>query len=301
MRNLYNLIDKQFAYNKLKNIFYKQYPTTSWFAPATSDFLAKNLLLLKQIKATGDDKIIDLLLTKALNTFYSINQYYYFGRTHQVMLEKIYQKLLNQVRAASSKEALNTIALTHQRNLQNWLKASNPFAENIYGNTAEFINQPVTCAEYSAAHQIRLLNINVQALREPVLDVGCGQAAYLVEYLRSLGLEARGLDRCATENNYLNKTDWFDYRFKEKYWGTIISNVGFSNQFVHHHLRTDGDFVAYAKKYMEILNALQVKGTFYYAPHLPFIEQYLESTHFKILNKSIFGTDFALTKITRLR
>jgi hypothetical protein len=54
--------------------------------------------------------------------------------------------------------------------------------------------------------------------------------------------------------------------------------MAFSNHFIHHNLRADGDFEIYAKKYMEILKSLKLGGRFIYAPSLSFMEEILISS-----------------------
>ena len=88
-----------------------------------------------------------------------------------------------------------------------------------------------------------------------------------------------------------------DFSFVPGHWGTIISNLGFSNHFRHHHLRNDGDYLDYARKYMEILQSLKPGGAFYYAPDLPFIESYLDPQKYRITKREIPRTGFFSVKI----
>jgi len=134
------------------------------------------------------------------------------------------------------------------------------------------------CEEYTAEFQLALLGLDFSDLKEPVLDVGCGPNACLVEALRDHGVEAYGLDRLMSESSYIYASDWLDFQFAPAAWGTIISNMAFSNHFWHHHLRMDGQHVAYARKYMEMLQSLKQGGKFVYAPGLPFIERFLKET-----------------------
>jgi hypothetical protein len=66
-----------------------------------------------------------------------------------------------------------------------------------------------------------------------------------------------------------------------------MSNLSFALHFTNHNLREDGDYIAYSKKYMEILNSLKINGSFYYAPSLPFIETYLPSDVYRLTNVKI--------------
>jgi len=71
--------------------------------------------------------------------------------------------------------------------------------------------------------------------------------------------------------------------------------------FQHHHLRSDGNFIGYAKKYMDILSSLKIGGNFHYAPDLPFVEQYLDNDKYQVTKHSIGNYEFKSTKIKRLK
>lgn len=115
------------------------------------------------------------------------------------------------------------------------------------------------------------------------------------------GVETYGIDRFSFTDKNLSNSDWLEYSYGVEKWGTIISNLGFSNHFKHHNLREDGNYIEYGKKYMEILKSLKIGGEFYYAPDLPFIEQYLDSRQFRIDKNEIGKYHFKTTKITRLK
>lgn len=148
------------------------------------------------------------------------------------------------------------------------------------------------CEEYSADFQLSLYGLDLALLKEPVLDIGCGQYAWLVETLRDHGINAYGLERFPSKKNYIISIDWFDYSFNECTWGTILSNMAFSNHFWHHHLRKDGQPHAYAKKYMEILYSLKPGGVFIYTPGLPFMEKILRETEDFIVRKKPIPSPF---------
>ena len=135
----------------------------------------------------------------------------------------------------------------------------------------------------------------------PVLDIGCGKQGKLVNYLSSKGIEAYGIDRFSFTTSNLITADWLEFDYGIKKWGTIISNLGFSNHFKHHHLREDGNYIEYGKTYMNILNSLKVHGNFHYAPDLPFIEKYLDNKHFEMIRSEISEYDYKAIIIKRLK
>ncbi len=128
------------------------------------------------------------------------------------------------------------------------------------------------CAEYSPALQLAVLHLT--SLEAPVLDVGCGAGGALVAHLRAAGLEAVGLDRDAAAPATL-MGDWLTQDYGRDAWGTVVSHLGLSLHFLHHHLAEHDLAFDYAKAYRRILASLKVGGRFAYAPALPFIEAVL--------------------------
>lgn len=108
------------------------------------------------------------------------------------------------------------------------------------------------------------------------------------------------MDRNTAASDFLFQADWFEFTLNPKSWGTIISNVGFSNHFQHHHLRVDGDYLRYAARYMEILQALKPTGTFYYAPELPFLEQHLDTSRYQVMQMAVEGTAYSASRIVKI-
>ncbi len=148
---------------------------------------------------------------------------------------------------------------------------------------------------------MEILQLNIDQIVEPVLDIGCGKQGNLVMFLRQKGIDAFGFDRFADKHSVLINSDWFEYKFENEKWGTIISNLGFSNHFHHHHFRNDGNFIDYAKKYMEIISSLKIGGSFHYAPDLPFIENYLDTDKYQLIKHKIGKYEFQSTRIHRTK
>ncbi|OYD09559.1 class I SAM-dependent methyltransferase [Paludifilum halophilum] len=147
--------------------------------------------------------------------------------------------------------------------------------------------QPVVCHEYTPTLQLRLLGMQHSQIQEPILDIGCGSQGRLVRYFRDQGLEAYGVDRHVIQDLYLFEADWFEFPFLKNTWGTILSHMAFSNHFVHHHWRKDGQPEKYAEIYMNILESLRKKGSFFYVPGLPFIEEWLPSNRYRLQRTTI--------------
>ncbi|OFX89954.1 MAG: hypothetical protein A2W99_08675 [Bacteroidetes bacterium GWF2_33_16] len=293
LKKLLDNIDKQFKSNTGKNIFFDGIQDSLKFIPEAVNSIEK----IGEIDKVSENILIDYITNKALQEFCRINQYYNFNKQAQESLRAIYVDLFSKIKTHNN--SVDTISKVHYESLTMWLRETNAFAENIYSTQEENV-EPVACSEYSHELQIELLQIDIAQLIEPILDIGCGKQGNMVDYLRNNGLEAFGFDRFAFESSFLTQSDWFEYDFGLNKWGTIISNLGFSNHFQHHHTRNDGDFVRYAKTYMDILNSLKIGGRFHYAPDLPFIEQYLDIGKYAITRKKLGDYTFKSVIVERL-
>ena len=286
-------IDKQIEFNQGKNIF-----LDNEMALRFVDETIKAISNINELNKDYEDFLIDYSTDKAIEEFCRINQYYTFNSQAKNDLRNIYSDLFSNIKTKVS--SLETIEKNHYQNLKQWLQKNNPFAEKIYSN-AETDIKPVACSEYRADFQIDVLKIDTKTIMEPVLDIGCGKQGNLVNYFCKLGIIAKGIDRFSFSEGNLINSDWLEYNYGIEKWGTVMSNLGFSNHFKHHNLREDGNYIEYAKKYMDILKSLKIGGRFHYAPDLPFIELYLDKQQYKIEKYEIGDFDFKTTVIKRLK
>jgi len=288
------IISKQIESNQGKNLFFEGAENSLKF---TQDIL-KTAVNIDKIDDFEANILIDYATDKVLEEFLRVNQYYSFGSRARVQLRKIYVELFSELK--SHVKSIDQVSNTHYQNLKTWLLETNSFAAKVYSQNLESI-EPVPCFEYNPEMQIEILQIDVSRILEPVLDIGCGKQGSLVSYLRSKRVEAYGVDRLLTDNPNLTSADWLEFDFGKERWGTITSNLGFSNHFKHHHMREDGDFLKYATKYMEIMKSLKIGGKFHYAPYLPFIEKYLSPENYGLSSVKIKNTDFYTTITKRLK
>lgn len=286
-------IDKQIAFNQGKNIFLDNLSFFQ-FAEDTVKAISK----IDRLNPDAKDSLIDYATDKATEAFCSVNQYYSFDRNAKNKLRKIYADLFENFHTGTN--SIEDISKNHYEKLKSWLKENNAFAEKIYKNANEHLS-PVACSEYSPELQTEILQIDVMHLMQPVLDIGCGISGHLVSYLKNQGLEVLGIDRFRFTNPNLITADWLEYDYGKEKWGTIVSNLGFSNHFIHHHLREDGNFLEYGQSYMKILNSLKVGGCFHYAPDLPFIEKYLDNNQFDLKKYEINEHGFKTTIIRKVK
>jgi hypothetical protein len=287
-------IDQQFEFNDGKNLFHHGILNSLRFSPGTLEAIES----IDLIGIESENLLIDYLTNRTLQEFCRINQYYTFDKQAQASLRDLYVDLFTNIKGR--KTTIDLIAEKHYDNLIKWLQETNPFAEKLYAGKGEII-EPVACSEYSPELQVEILQIDLDQIIGPVLDIGCGKKGKLVLYLRKKGIEAYGFDRFADNHPFLSNSDWLAYKYEKNTWGTITSNLGFSNHFQHHHFRNDGNYIDYAKKYMDILNSLKISGCFHYAPDLPFVEQYLDEEKYLLTKRNVRNYIFKSTKIKRLK
>ncbi len=286
-------IDNQIEFNQGKNILLDNL--------VFFQFAKETVKAISNIgRSTSDSKqsLIDYATDKAIEEFYRVNQYYSFDFKAKNNLRNIYSDLFENFQTRTN--SIEDISKNHYEKLKSWLKENNPFAEKIYKNGNENVS-PVACSEYSPKLQIHILQIDVKHLMQPVLDIGCGINGHLVNYLKIRGIEVYGIDRLKLTTSNLITVDWLEYDYGRERWGTIVSNLGFSNHFNHHNLREDGNYIEYGKTYMNILNSLKFGGCFHYAPDLPFIERYLDNKQFDMKKYNINEYDFKTTIIRKTK
>ena len=135
----------------------------------------------------------------------------------------------------------------------------------------------VPAASYSPELQLEVLGLSIDAMREPILDVGCGPDARLVARLREAGKSATGIDFL------IDGTDWLTFDYGAKRWGTICSHLGFSLHFMHQEMKSSELAFEYARAYMRIVKSLAPGGTFAYVPGLPFMEELLPASELRVV------------------
>jgi hypothetical protein len=285
-----NLIEQQLFHNRNKSLFYEltngrfvlnsSKETSALFKQKSKDIA--NFIETAHLNDTTQ-KLAKYISDKTIRLFVEVNQYLNFSQKDYLQLQKVYEALLQQVyeicnQKEVSEEEIDQLFRSHYKNLQSFLLDSN--GKEIFKKYRESPDVlEIKCAEYTSEFQMRLLGIYLSKVKQPVLDIGCGQQANLVHFLRKNDIVVYGLDRNVQNlNNKIYQVDWLEYTYVPDTWGTVISHMAFSNHFMHHHLRPDGDYEKYATKYMEILKSLKIGGSFIYAPGLSFMEEILIST-----------------------
>ena len=290
-------LEKELRANTGKNIFSKDFENSVMDLKITRKLLEE----LRTIGLNYRHQVLEEIVDKVIRELCRVNQYYYFGEKEKRELKLLYASLLDRLleKGEDLEARLPGIRSSHVENLRRWLVESNPFAEELYVSHQKTLEM-TPCEEYSAEFQLQLFNIHPESLTAPVLDVGCGEHSQLVRLLRDRGIEAYGMDRYRSAEAWIFESDWLTADYGKNRWGTVISNLAFSNHFHHHHLRRDGQFAAYAECYMRILESLRPGGVFYYAPELPFVEEHLDRGKYSVELIGISGLEIKATQVRKL-
>ena len=262
------------------------------------------------------ESLVEYCLDATRRYTYQRNQFINFAKAYDELLNAEYEDFFNQIKAlldsVDSADALTRsfgVVLSRHHERLRLILASHCVAYQEDGLKGNPLLQTVPCEEYSAPFQLRLLNINLAELTEPVLDIGCGSAGTLVNFLRSKGYTAFGVDRLAPASPYFFGQDWFDFDYAGRAWGTIIAHQSLSTHFIYNHLHNSTSADRYANLYLTIISSLQPSGEFCYAPGLPFFEDQVAELGSYSITKAAISTNHILgigeisysTKIKRER
>jgi len=232
---------------------------------------------------------------------YRRNQFIHLSDTERASLEGLYREGLYRelfaavavpiARDASEAELATAASGVLQAHFARLLR----FVDDLWHGPASargFVLSSAVSSEYSPDLQLAVLGVELGELQEPILDVGCGEAAPLVRWLRDQGMDATGIDRLATPAPFVAVRDWLTYDYGVRRWGSILSHLGFSNHFVVYDQCGGGMARDYAGAYMAMLRSLRESGTFFYAPALPFIERHLPSADFAVSRHTVASDAF---------
>jgi len=298
MQPIENSIKRQLEVNQSKNLLFENVEQIMDIEPG---FLAALEELLdassKDRPAGNSPEVVSFAAQALLKRVYSVNQYLNINAQKIEELEQIYRETWQAM--LKSRDVRSTLREQHYPELSRWLASLYPeeFREQLESRP---IVGHVVCEEYSASLQLELLRIDLSNLKQPVLDIGCGSQANLVRYLVSQGIEAYGFDRhLEKQENYLSQIDWFEYAFEAERWGTLLSNMAFTNHLNYVHLHDVPQLERYLLKMREMLESLRPGGCFYYAPSLPFVEVWFASEQYKVDRKHT-SAELSISTITKI-
>jgi len=298
MNRIDRALQRQIDLNKTKNLLYAQLGQIIEIDP---DFLAA----LEELLTSDGEAFSELVLQETvsfasrtlLKRLYSINQFLRIDEQKVHMLESIYLRTWKRI--VKTKNIHATLKDYHYPELTHWIAGLYPQSFLKHLESSPTIGH-VVCEEYSPQLQIDLLRIGIQTLKQPLLDIGCGNTAGLVRHLRALQIESYGIDRRIEKREaYLQQIDWFDYCFEPDTWGTITSNMAFTNHFLYAYHHDSTQLELYLRKFNEITESLMIGGSFHCAPSVPFVEQRLETDKYRVERFAVVK-DVSMTRIIKV-
>src|SRR5512145_2477737 len=175
-----NSIQRQIKANQSKNLLYEHFEEIIEIEP---DFLAALEESLAKDQPVFSEQTQRELTSFAADTFLkrlaAINQFIRVEPGKVKELENIYQSTWKRLQKTREIEA--TLKESHYPALSRWLADLYPgeFVERL--KSVPQVGH-VVCAEYSSQLQTNLLKLDLAALKQPILDLGCGSAAHLIHF-----------------------------------------------------------------------------------------------------------------------
>jgi hypothetical protein len=298
MQSLTEALQCQMGLNKQKNHLHPDAVQRLEIHPVFHAALANEVMnpvpSLTVERVSSLSSIATDLLVKGV---YSLNQYLQVSADARDSLKLLYQVTFRDL--LRTKDIESTLRGFHFPRLVNWIASIHP--ESLRNALRPYTEiGSVVCQEYSPELQLRLMRISLDAVRQPVLDIGCGRSALLVKYLRARHIDAFGRDRVLTqEASYLETGDWLTDGFGHLRWGTVISNMAFSNHFIYAQHYDEALRSKYAGRYRAILDSLQKGGSFTYGPSAPELEGELHGREYRI-EKWSTGYGHSITRVSRI-
>jgi hypothetical protein len=246
------------------------------------------LAALEELVSGGNDTLsnetVDAMAAAAAAAFiekiYARNQFIHLEGQAKEALKQIYVDSWHTL--LRSRQLESTLRDQHYPKIKRFLASHYPkaLAEGLRPAT-ELSRVP--SSEYSAELQLRLLRVDLDSLKEPILDIGCGAEAHLVRFLRLKHLEAYGFDRSIEDTtDYLFQADWFDYEYGSAKWGTIISNLSFANHVVFAQRYNESRVIQYLIVFSKILDSLVGGVQFIFAPAPDLLAGQVDQTRYAI-------------------
>jgi hypothetical protein len=292
LNDIKEVINQQFIHNRQTNIYHYDFETC--FSNQTKMLVETFSTELFSLSDSEFRMISNYYIELFENQFYCINQYIYISDSNKQLIRNIFFSMFTDIAQQELENEL--VEKRHCNRIRKFIKITNPLIYQMHRNSGKDATAFI-CQEYSASFLLELLKLNINEMKSLVLDIGCGSNGYLVEFLRMKGIDAYGIDR-DTKKDFLIQSDWFTYDYGILKWNTIISNLSFSSHFLHHHLNHSQLVNQYAHTYMKILNSLTIGGKWIYTPSIPFFEELLPRSQYKVLREKI-NDDFCRTIVSK--
>ncbi len=294
MNRLLKAIGSQLRLNRSGNLLHARAELLLGLDP---EFTAVLEELVSGAAVLPDPAAMAALAASALiERVHAVNQFIRVDGTARKDLEEIYISSWTALKRSADVEG--TLRASHYPALRAWLTGLYPRRLARELSAAPRVGA-VSCAEYSAELQIRVLGLEIRALKEPILDIGCGRSASLVTWLRAQGFDARGIDRAVdSPAPWLLEADWLEHEYAPEAWGTIVSNLAFSNHYIFTQTWDPARAPAYEAAFDRILRSLSPSGSLHYAPGAPGLEARAAPPRYEVIRRPVSAGSYAVV-ITR--
>jgi hypothetical protein len=246
-------------------------------------------------QANAMKELVEHCIDSTKRYTYERNQFVNFTVEYDELLNERYVDFIQQTRTAlqksdtesSLKSAMVGVLKEHHERLR-LIMASYCITYQDQDLHVNPLLRTVPCEEYSTGFQLSILGLDIHDLIEPVLDIGCGSNGALVHYLREHGISAFGVDRLAPDEPCFFKSDWFDFDYSSRPWGSILAHQSLSTHFIYTYLHQPVSIEKFARLTMKLLGSLQTNSFLCYAPGMPFFESQIEKmTQFSLTRQKI--------------
>jgi hypothetical protein len=296
MKGLGEVLRRQIARNGDKNLLHDGIQDFMEMDPLFLACLEELLEGSAPVRRDRQEEMVSIAARSLVERLYALNQYMQVSEGQRRALEQIYSDTWSRI--MDTRDIPGVLKSFHYPGLRNWAMQFWPDSLRTALRFRVRLGR-IPNEEYPAELQLKLLRIDFSRMKQPVLDLGCGKHASLVRYLRSRKVIAFGVDRgLEATAEYLGEADWLFYRYEPRTWGTVISNLAFSNHYAYIDRYEPGKAATYKMKYKEILESLEPGGSFIYAPGVESLEAEVDRNRYG-MEEWVIHPPYRGVKVTR--
>ncbi|HKJ84786.1 MAG TPA: class I SAM-dependent methyltransferase [Spirochaetia bacterium] len=294
-QSLLQALHDQFAANRGVNLLNDELGEYVSVSPSFLDAVER--LRSRELTSPLDERALSQAAAReCIVRLLRVNPYLEIADSDAAGLAAIYESSYAMI--SSGKPAVEVIGRHHFPALREWVAALYPPGLRAALRDSATVGS-LAYSQYSAELQLRMLHIDADSIEGRVLDVGCGPDGRLVHYLRDHGHDAHGIDRGVTHSiPNLEAANWFDFTFRPRTYGLIVSHLAFSSHYLYHASAASEYVQRYQSAYHSIVDALAAGGRFCYVPSLPDVESSLSSEAFTI-SRWAASPDVSVSAVTR--
>jgi len=205
------------------------------------------------------------------------NQYLSLSKNDYAKVKAIYIQLIKNLRN-------ERVGQVEYCNIRAIVKEHRSRLVALLAGKQDMVDVIIPCSEYSTSFQENILRLDISQILEPIIDIGCGHKASLVNEFRKRGLKAYGIDQYLKGEPYLLCENWLEFNYSGTRWGTVIAHMSFTNHLRRCLVYNKAEVGLYIAKYHEIIESLQPGGSFIYCPSLPEIESGIDKEKYAIVH-----------------